>query len=317
MAKDIDLNSLKKQFIQENNGSSKDKKNNAEDDSLSIYFQNEEFKDFVKEETGVKESSISFDVKKLKKLDVEDGQFVVPKSEKAGLFDNITKNQKMSNAFYNFTVEELNEVLAQENTIRLLDSDNSGYLNQDEIEAFVDKINNDDKKLTFDELSKGIQSLADNSYNSAQKPSEFIDFSDSELSDKKEELQAGYDEAQEELTSLYNGENPKIQEAQARFDDAQKKYQKAIETNEKINDNLKNSQTTYTLQTEISGDDMKQYNLQKLEKLSQAKQLEVKIQDITTAIDGYNQVLSNLRNAVRMPKNKIKSKKISVMFKLK
>ncbi len=146
------------------NTDSKLKEQIENNSDISIFMFSNEFKDYVSEELGADISIFSKGMSEIIDMDFENGQFVNNQSS-----DDFTKNEDINN----FTVDILNDALSNDEVKKSIDKDQNGEVSQDEAQAFIESLSDENGVLAFDKL--------------AQETANIISEGDEEISDTQDD----------------------------------------------------------------------------------------------------------------------------------
>ncbi|MCD7780711.1 MAG: hypothetical protein LUH05_08595 [Candidatus Gastranaerophilales bacterium] len=138
-------------YLQEKQGVTDENSSISYDNSaISIFMYSSEFKDYLSEEYNADVSIFSKSINEIMSMDIVNGQLVDAESSGVG------------NEYVEIMIEAINEVLSDESVINALDSDGSGDLSEEEINAFYNS-----GESSLDDLAHDLQSIESGEYTAA------------------------------------------------------------------------------------------------------------------------------------------------------
>ncbi len=154
-------------YLEEKLGGEDKKPEQLQDSAISVFMYSSEFKDYLVEEVGADASIFSKSINEIMKMDFVNGKLVEPEEESGDTFeteDGVSGEEAPENS--DFMTNIMNEFFADENVISTLDSDASGDLNIDEVNAFYQNISADNEtgEITFDDMAMSFQNIMNGEY---------------------------------------------------------------------------------------------------------------------------------------------------------
>lgn len=265
--------------------------------AISIFQYQDEFKQYVSEKLHIDESEIPADFTELMNLEFENGQFSMPSGEEAtnfsdeelamfdimtGVVNNILADEDVISALDGDKSGMIDEEEMKSFLEFMSNQDGDGdNLSIKDILSTMEQIKEGNYNVESVSLSKVDNSQTNNDtsispssgssggggggYNytptTVKEPevSKYKTMDLATLSSEKSQKESDISDAYEALSSVYSGQNEKVQEAQANLEEKETAYVDAVDKDEKISQSLKDEQKANL--KEINDEESTQDNL--------------------------------------------------------